>query len=279
MVDARSRARVERLIAGDFRPDDLTHLFLFARDRCDGREAVQEIGDFVAHHAERTKGPITRSAREWFAIATFVAWQFDGSIHDARNLPAVFPEYLRATLRRTDMKVGPSRVKAGKALECAIAKFALAADGTYSLTSSLDQKEIELLNLLTTQIVVKATFTGERLYRDFIATLRSNGLISLAEIGAAPNLASAVQLFAVSIMHQCVVVLQDDSRITLQAIATGNRIVVSATVAVPNSIRFASEMYSTELSPNDWCEQSLLSAPKAWDNHIELKPNGKLGLM
>ena len=178
MVDARSRARVERMIAGDFRPDDLTHLFLFARDRCDGREAVREIGDFVAHHAERVKGPITRSAREWFAIATFVAWQFSGQALDARSLPAVFPDYLRATLRRAELKVAGSRVKAMKSLEDAIAKFTQAADGTYSQTSLLDQREVDLLNLLTSQIVAKAAFSGERLYRDFIATLKSNGLIS-----------------------------------------------------------------------------------------------------
>jgi hypothetical protein len=48
MADPGMRARVERLVQGDVRVDDLTRLFLFARDRCDGRECVREIGDFVA---------------------------------------------------------------------------------------------------------------------------------------------------------------------------------------------------------------------------------------
>lgn len=49
-VDAKSLARVRRLLDGGLRLDDLTNLFLYARDRCNGRESVQEIGDFVAHH-------------------------------------------------------------------------------------------------------------------------------------------------------------------------------------------------------------------------------------
>jgi hypothetical protein len=44
MVDAGIRARVVRFLNGDFVPEDLARIFLFARDRCDGREPVQEIG-------------------------------------------------------------------------------------------------------------------------------------------------------------------------------------------------------------------------------------------
>lgn len=43
MPDAGLRARVERLLRGDLRIDDLTRLFLYVRDRCDGREPVREI--------------------------------------------------------------------------------------------------------------------------------------------------------------------------------------------------------------------------------------------
>jgi hypothetical protein len=61
MGDPKSRARVQRLLSGDFCPDDLTGLFLYARDHCDGREPVAEIGHFVAHHSERDMG-ISQSA-------------------------------------------------------------------------------------------------------------------------------------------------------------------------------------------------------------------------
>jgi hypothetical protein len=71
MPDPKSRARVQRLLSGTFRPDDLTGLFLYARDHCDGRESVAEIGHFVAHHNERDRGIVTRSTRDWFAMARF----------------------------------------------------------------------------------------------------------------------------------------------------------------------------------------------------------------
>lgn len=76
MADAKSRAKVQRLLSEDFRPSDLADLFLFTRDHCDGRESVVDIGDFVAHHDERDRGIITRSTREWFAVARYHASRF-----------------------------------------------------------------------------------------------------------------------------------------------------------------------------------------------------------
>jgi len=285
MVDARSRARVERMIAGDFRPDDLTHLFLYARDRCDGRESVQEIGDFAAHHAERTKGIITRSTRDWFAIAHFAVWQFANPNLDIRRLPAFFLNFLWATFRRIDLKTlraesGLSHEKATKLLKSAIRKFSQDNNtGSYSLTDVLTQCEHSLLNLLVTRIIVKGAFTGDRLCDDFIATLRSNGVLSSAEIARAVSLRPAIQLFAVSIMHNCTVVMEDGSRVSLQATPSGGRIAVIATIPVPNSVRFASEMYSTDLPADQWCESELMALGDPWQREIELKQSGKLGLM
>jgi hypothetical protein len=129
------------MIAGDFRPDDLTHLFLFARDRCDGRESVREIGDFIAHHAEREKGILTRTTRDWFAIALFSAWRLApgrGPV-DPQNLPVVFPDHLWATYRRANTKslraaCGLSQTKAAKLLQSAITKFTKSGAETYALT-------------------------------------------------------------------------------------------------------------------------------------------------
>src|SRR5688572_6682491 len=99
MPDPGMRARVGRLLRRDFRSDDLTRLFLYARDRCDGRESVQEIGDFVAHHDERTKGLITRSTRDW----QITAWHYTLRIQNALDrfrLSKDYPEFLYASLRR-----------------------------------------------------------------------------------------------------------------------------------------------------------------------------------
>jgi hypothetical protein len=71
MSDARLRVRVERLLRGDLRTDDLSTLFLALRDRSNCAEVVSEIGDFVAHQDERTKGITTRSVRDFFTTLKF----------------------------------------------------------------------------------------------------------------------------------------------------------------------------------------------------------------
>jgi len=107
MSDPKSRARVERLLRGEFRPDDLTQLFLYARDHCDGREPVADIGHFVAHHNERDRGIITRSTREWFAVARYHFPRFEpGRFNriDAQTLPAAAQDYFKIAVNRIDAK-------------------------------------------------------------------------------------------------------------------------------------------------------------------------------
>jgi hypothetical protein len=143
MVDAGLRARVERLLDGDFRPDDVTRLFLYARDRCDGRESVQEVGDFVAHHDERTKGLITRTTRDWYVTAEFAALALNNQQlnkpFDLNKLPIDLPHFLRASFRRgfgpdhnrsLKEKTGLNRAAAEKLSSTIIKTFASNADGT-----------------------------------------------------------------------------------------------------------------------------------------------------
>jgi hypothetical protein len=223
------------MIGGDFRPDDLTHLFLYARDRCDGRESVQEIGDFVAHHAERNKGIVTRATREWFAIATFSAWCFRPGNRDmdGNNLPAITPRYLNATLKRLDgssirRNCGLSKSHAQKLLPGLIAKFRKNESGTFAITKDHTERELDLVRCLCSLIVVKCAFDGTRLFEDFCSTLRGNGLISQKEIAASPQLKSAVQLFAVAVMHNCAVRMDDGSTVTLRAADVDSHVSVLA---------------------------------------------------
>src|SRR5258705_11504652 len=106
LPDQKSRARVQRLLTGTFRPDDLTGLFLYARDHCDGREPVAEIGHFVAHHNERDKGIVTRATRDWFTTMRFHMSRFqrpDGSLDlDPQRMPSVTRDYFRMMVNRTD---------------------------------------------------------------------------------------------------------------------------------------------------------------------------------
>src|SRR5262249_42559823 len=104
------RARAERLLRGDFRVDDLTKLFLFARDRCDGRQSVQEIGDFVAHHDERSKGIVTRTVRDLLTILRIQLPRFNQQPrfrkpYNLSELPPNFPLFLDAAMRRMTSRI------------------------------------------------------------------------------------------------------------------------------------------------------------------------------
>ena len=157
MVDQGLRARAERILRGDFRNDDLTRLFLYARDRCDGRESVQEIGDFVAHHHERTKGIVTRTTRDWFATIKFkIEDGKDGKVRenvDWQNLPPTFPQFLLAMSRQLSHQIikrdtGISQSDARTLTPLIIRKLLRKNDGSFSITERHSPKEMKLMSSL-----------------------------------------------------------------------------------------------------------------------------------
>ncbi|SHG40496.1 hypothetical protein [Bradyrhizobium erythrophlei] len=290
MPDSKSRARVERMLRGDMRPDDLTHLFLYARDRCDGRESVQEIGDFVAHHAERNKGIVTESTREWFAIARFsaVVFTLEGTKPlDPERLPAVTPSFLSATLRRIDNKQlramsGLSRVAARKALPALLRMLRQNADGTYSAGPVSGQNEVALLRGLSSVIIAKAAFDGDRLFADFSATLKSNALVIKSETDALSKLQPVIELFAIAAMHNCRIQMDDGSQIVLKAAPSDAGIDVNAAIPTHKlkdggEIFLSSSIFKSKINPKEFCEPNLLESN--WSGEIELSSSGRLSLL
>jgi hypothetical protein len=63
--DVEMRRRTMRLLDGDFRPDDVSRLFLWLRERSHGLASIREIGDFVAHSDTRKKGVVTEETRDF----------------------------------------------------------------------------------------------------------------------------------------------------------------------------------------------------------------------
>jgi len=284
MADPKSRARVERLLRGDFRTEDLTQLFLYARDRCDGREPVAEIGHFVAHHSERDKGIVTRSTREWFAVMRFHAPQLAQPAKqlDARAMPPATREYFKIAVNRIDAKIirsstGLRRADAYKAMNEIADRLSQNQDGTWSLPANLNPNEVDLINCVISNIVAKPAFLGDRLCDDFTATLKSNGLITNDESRRHKDLIhTLVQLFAVAAMHNCVVQIGDGTTTQLKARALGQEINVNAVVpdAVPG-IMIATSMFTAHLDPAVHCHPHLV-ADGDWAFEIELAQDMRL---
>jgi hypothetical protein len=276
-------------LSGGFRPDDLMGLFLYARDHCDGREPVTEIGDFVAHHNERDKGIVTRSTREWFAVARFHVSRFGphGKPLDSRKMPPTTRDYFKIAVNRLDAKLirektGMRRVDAYKLLNDVAERLAQNVDGTWALPSNLTQPEVSLIEYVSSVMVVKPAFEADRLCDDFIATLKSNGLITKEELSEHREaLGTLVQLYAVAAMHNCVVQIGDGTTTQLKASPEPDvkQIIVNAAVpdARPNQppIFISSSMFTANVDPRIHCHADLL-ANRDWSLEIEVAQDKRL---
>ncbi|MBS0246828.1 MAG: hypothetical protein JSR61_09420 [Proteobacteria bacterium] len=286
MTNVKLRAKVQRLIGGDFRLGDLSDLFLFARDHCDGRESVIEIGDFVAHHAERDKGVLTRGMRDWFTTIQFHT-PFIGKIFDPNRMPKVTRDYLKIAVNRLDGKTIQDKAGLRKATAYQMSqdiadRLIKNQDETWALPP-LNSREASLFELLRRALVVLPPFTDKRLVEDFIATLKSNALITKEELLTHRTfLEQIVKLFAVSLMHNCVIKIPSASTTKLKAGIESNatdKISVTGIVKGAASdlplIGFGFNIFEAHLSCADNCDPILLET-KDWDFEIEIGPNGRL---
>jgi hypothetical protein len=96
------RIRVERLLRGDKRPEDVAALFLALRDYSGGRECVVEIGNFIAHRGERNIGITTREARDFFTTVRFYTdYVYRKRPVNLLDLPKNIFSLLQSSFRRT----------------------------------------------------------------------------------------------------------------------------------------------------------------------------------
>lgn len=284
MPDSAHRARIERLLRGDLRADDLTRLFLFARDRCDGRESVQEVGDFVAHHDERTKGLVTRTARDWEAIIQGILPTVEPKKVDYTRLPPRFREGMRAAIARLDAKqlrgCGLNKKEANDLLPGFLKRFITNPDRSISVPILIAAKEQRLLRAAFL-VNIHPAFDDHRLFDDFVATMRSHGLLQQNEIRAFAALQPAIGLFAASVMQNCVVIGTWGERMPLQIrVNPGDPLEVLAETKITlrggMEIPIVSPIYSTHLESASACDPEVLTMPVPITCPLELTPQMRL---
>lgn len=285
-ADAKSRARVQRLLSGTFRPDDLTNLFLYARDRCDGREHVAEIGHFVAHHHERDKGIVTRSTRAWFATVRHVVPYLlsEDKVFDKNSLSSSAREYFKCAASQIDAanlkkETGLTRSKAHSILVRLSERLKDNHDNTLALDDDATDTEIRLVKHVSTTMLVGPAFDPHDLTEGFVATLRSNSLLSKEEAREhSEYLHVVVPLFAVSAMHHCIVKVGNGTTCVLEGIAHGAEISVFASVptSLPDKdIEIAKAIFTVGVDPGKYCHPDLQDG-KQWGFEVELNTDVKL---
>ena len=282
---------MQRLLSNSFRPDDLTGLFLFARDHCGGRQTVAEIGHFVAHHHERNKGIVTKATRDWFAaLRYFVACNRPsvracGGVNTDR-MPPPTKDYFKIAVNRIGKQIivantGLRQASAQKLMSGIVDRLTQNEDGTWKLPNSLATVERRLYECVSSSLGLQPAFSADRLCKEFISTLTSNGLLNKKVLGNKARLDVLVQLYAVAAMHHCIVDVGDGSTTQLKARSNPNIKSIEVVAPIPDAVpgvpevHIASSMFTANVDPEVHCHPDLLKKPD-WDFEIELTPDERL---
>jgi hypothetical protein len=133
---------------------------------------------------------------------------------DQKRLPAEFPAFLQAALRRASPismrdHAKLRRAEAAHLMASILRKLETNKDGTLAISSAHTRAELALIEFLSGHIYARPAFDAKRLLEEFSATLKSNGLLKKQEVAAFASLQTAIALFAASNMQNCIVQLGD----------------------------------------------------------------------
>jgi len=153
------------------------------------------------------------------------------------------------------------------------------ADGTWAMPSDCTQTELRLVRYISGLMVVKPAFDADRLSKEFLATLKSNALITNKEIRShGTELKILVQLYAVAAMHNCVVQVGDGTTVQLKGgVWNGTKIEVVAAVPSMRQLYWQAPMFAVPVNPQIHCHSDLLKhGAQGWDFEIELGADKRL---
>lgn len=282
------RIRVERLIRGDVRNEDISRLLLDLRDLSGGRDTVREMGDFEAHRRERNKGVVTATVSDFFTQFQFhLSYTLADRPVIIDDLPSDIATVLRVTFSKLNddilkERTGLERAVVKKRLDSLCERIAKGSDGRFFIEART-QEDAELLKCLTGYLIVQPAFDEARLFDEFVDTLISNNLLKNGERSSLASTKSVLALYAVACMHRCVIVLKDGKQAKLEAFIDSSfgKIQVGAVGSFFSkkhgknaSIKFP--VYETEQLAANCCDDELRQAPQWSETHLESTPGGRL---
>jgi hypothetical protein len=206
---------------------------------------------------------------------------------DGAKMPPATQDYFKIAVNRIEPKImrertGLNRTHAYNLMRDVTNRLVQNSDGTWALPGVLTKAEEALVRCVCSQMVVRPAFEADRLCDDFIETLKSNGLITKQEIRShKETFCVLIQLYAVAMMHNCVVQVGDGTTIKLLARPEPDIKEIQVNAPVANAIAhmphvdISSSMFRAKVDPAEHCQPGLL-ATKEWDFEIELAPDKRL---
>jgi hypothetical protein len=166
MLETDLQRRVQRLLSGDCRIEDLDRIFLGVRGRAGCRASLREIGDFVAHRDQREKGPITQRVRDLAVTCHSWIWQQFGRGPSLEQAVFVAEANLRiARDSQLDDKFKLTRAVVRSVLKQAISKI--------QAGKNLTEREYRIFNYLGTAFIWNPTFRDSEVIEDLGMALRT----------------------------------------------------------------------------------------------------------
>lgn len=279
MIDDDLRMRVRRVLAGQRRVDDLDRLFLGLRDRHHRNESVREVGDFVAHRAERQKGLVTQVARDVFTSVSVWSLGFRNKKAERSDIVrAAKANFRLASDQQLKDGCGLRRPVVKRRLESGLAKF--------ERGETITDEELTVLLYLGNRFIWKSAFNDDQLFSEFCEVMRKNAIIDVGDVSALENVRAFITLYAITCMHGSVIQFDGDMRGELLAGFANRDRLLEVKVQIrfddmPKPILAPICMFLTSLQPDVHCEPALLSfqgdwLPGVWSKPIEINARGKL---
>lgn len=277
MLNAELKSRIERLLQGERRVEHLDRLFIGLRDRCYGRKSVRELGDFVAHRRERDRG--TAQLRLSDIFTSFDSWA-RVAMDERPNLEQV-RKTAHSNLRiATDQQLFARLAKKRKAAKADLERaLRLAGMGMEPVGAAA-----AALNYLGGAFIWNPAITDVGLMKDFEYVLGKAGFLDAKSRSAFHDLSTFVGLYAVTVLHGSILVLENGSRVDLMAGFRNDerRLEVKGMLTLTRTkkpVMTSACVYWSSLVADQHCVSELLIDPEAWLRPLQLDEHGLVAPM
>ena len=282
--DMKLSARVDRLVSGKYRSDDLNYIFLALRQTSYGRPILVELGDFIAHNSQREKGICTERFIDFYKILpTYV--KMGGKRLNVNDLPEDIASFLGASYRMIGPELIAKKTKLrknglSKLLSSLITRVGRNNSTKLSFLTRPNDEELRLFNFLTNGSMVEPAFNDKGLLEDFWHSLTKNGLVSAVDKPKILAQKNAIVAFAIASMHQCKLIDKNQGvEATIECrVYDGNLIAMSSMLVPYIPVPVSMPIFMTGVPAKDVCMPDLQGKALqiTWDCSLELNDELKL---